>query len=215
MLTLLLRCRRVFSWRRITWTIDTMPNGTHTCRCCNSTSVALLGPRAQHYRLTTAMLASLAFLSKPRNPTTCAFEWFSLPQLTRFRHRVCIQRRQICGTWPRWRGQREPSPHYNQSIVEDMFVDQHSKYLRDAAAEVEYLEDACMLLKVWAARRGMLGAPDGFTGFVLSMLMSHLVTTGGKLNPLMDAQHLVKGALTPSPNLRPSPPAFARPSIKI
>ena len=93
-------------------------------------------------------------------------------------------------------GQREPSPHYNQSIVEDMFVDQHSKYLRDAAAEVEYLEDACMLLKVWAARRGMLGAPDGFTGFVLSMLMSHLVTTGGKLNPLMDAQHLVKGALT-------------------
>ena len=93
-------------------------------------------------------------------------------------------------------GERAASPNYNQSILEDMFVEEHGKYLRDAAAEVEYLDDACLLLKVWAARRGMLGAPDGFTGFVLSMLMSHLVTTGGKLSPLMDAQQLVKAALT-------------------
>ena len=42
----------------------------------------------------------------------------------------------------------------------------------------------------------MLGAPDGFSGFVLSTLMTHLVTTGGKLSPLMDTQQLVKAALT-------------------
>ena len=51
-----------------------------------------------------------------------------------------------------------------------------------------------MLLKVWAVRGGILGAPDGFTGFILSMLMTHFVTTGGKLNPLMDARQLVKGS---------------------
>lgn len=93
-------------------------------------------------------------------------------------------------------GERAPSPNYNQSILEDMFVEEHGKFLRDATGEVEYLEDACLLLKVWAARRGMLGAPDGFSGFVLSMLMTHLVTTGGKLSPLMDTQQLVKAALT-------------------
>ena len=75
-------------------------------------------------------------------------------------------------------GERAPSPNYNQSILEDMFVEEHGKFLRDATGEVEYLEDACLLLKVWAARRGMLGAPDGFSGFVLSVLMTHLVTTG-------------------------------------
>jgi U3 small nucleolar RNA-associated protein 22 len=93
-------------------------------------------------------------------------------------------------------GERPPSPHYSQSILEDMFFDEHAKYLQDAAAAAEYLEDACVLLKVWAARRGLLGAPDGFNGFVLSMLMAHLVSTGGKLSPLMDALQLVKGALT-------------------
>mmetsp|Transcript_27593 Transcript_27593/g.44198 ORF Transcript_27593/g.44198 Transcript_27593/m.44198 type:complete len:1100 (-) Transcript_27593:1628-4927(-) len=93
-------------------------------------------------------------------------------------------------------GGRLPSPHYNQSILEDMFYDEHAKYLRDAAATAEYLEDACVLLKVWAGRRGLLGAPDGFNGFVLSMLMAYLVSTGGKLSPLMDALQLVKGALT-------------------
>lgn len=93
-------------------------------------------------------------------------------------------------------GERAFSPHYNQSIMEDLFVTQHMNYLQDAAAEIEFLEDACVLLKVWAVRRGILGAPDGFTGFILSMLMTHFVTTGGKLNPLMDARQLVKGALT-------------------
>lgn len=93
-------------------------------------------------------------------------------------------------------GERSPSPHYNQSILEDMFFDEHAKYMHDAAAAAEYLEDACVLLKVWAAKRGLLGAPDGFNGFVLSMLMAHLVSTGGKLSPLMDALQLVKGALT-------------------
>ena len=75
-------------------------------------------------------------------------------------------------------GKRAPSPKYNQSILEDMFVEEHGMFLRNAAGELEHLKDACLLLKVWAARRGMLGAPDGFSGFVLSMLMTHLVTTG-------------------------------------
>ena len=93
-------------------------------------------------------------------------------------------------------GERVPSPHYNQSILEDMFFDDHAKYLQDAASTAGYLEDACVLMKVWAARRGLLSAPDGLNGFVLSMLMAHLVSTGGKLSPLMDALQLVKGALT-------------------
>lgn len=92
-------------------------------------------------------------------------------------------------------GVRCSSSHYNHSILEDMFLDVHAKYLQDAAASAEYLEDACVLLKVWAARRGLLGAPDGFNGFLLSMLMAHLVTNGCKLSPAMDAQQLVKGAL--------------------
>eukprot|EP00227_Mantoniella_beaufortii_P013523 CAMPEP_0197574888 /NCGR_PEP_ID=MMETSP1326-20131121/474_1 /TAXON_ID=1155430 /ORGANISM="Genus nov. species nov., Strain RCC2288" /LENGTH=1092 /DNA_ID=CAMNT_0043137551 /DNA_START=191 /DNA_END=3466 /DNA_ORIENTATION=+ len=91
---------------------------------------------------------------------------------------------------------RLASPHYNQSILEDMFLDEHIKFLRDAAQKAEFLEEACVLLKVWASRRGLLSAPDGFTGFVLSMLMAHLVSTGSKLSPLMDALQLVKCALT-------------------
>ena len=92
-------------------------------------------------------------------------------------------------------GDRSPSPHYNQTILEDMFTEEHARYFQKAASVAEHLEDACVLMKVWAARRGMLGAPDGFTGFVLSMLLAHLVSTGGKLSPLMDALQLVKGAL--------------------
>ena len=91
--------------------------------------------------------------------------------------------------------ERLPSPHYNHSIIEDMFMDEHIKYLRDAAEMAEYYEDACVLLKVWAAKRGILGAPDGFNGFVLSMILANLVCSG-KLSPQMDAQQLVKGALS-------------------
>ncbi|ACO64866.1 predicted protein, partial [Micromonas commoda] len=92
--------------------------------------------------------------------------------------------------------ERLPSPHYNHSIIEDMFMDEHIKYLRGAAETAEYYEDACILLKVWAAKRGLLGAPDGFNGFVLSMILAYLIRSGGKLSPQMDAQQLVKGALS-------------------
>ena len=40
--------------------------------------------------------------------------------------------------------------------MEDLFVTQHMNYLQDAAAEIEFLEDACVLLKVWAVRRAFL-----------------------------------------------------------
>jgi U3 small nucleolar RNA-associated protein 22 len=66
-----------------------------------------------------------------------------------------------------------------------MFVDEHVEYLKEAAVGADHLSDACVLLKVWAARRGLLAAPDGFTGFLLSMMLTYLVSTGGKLNPLM------------------------------
>ena len=92
--------------------------------------------------------------------------------------------------------ERLPSPHYNHSIIEDMFMDEHIKYLRGAAETAEYYEDACILLKVWAAKRGLLGAPDGFNGFVLSMILAYLIRSSGKLSPQMDAQQLVKGALS-------------------
>ena len=44
-------------------------------------------------------------------------------------------------------------PHYNHSIIEDMFMDEHIKYLRSAAETAEYYEDVSILLKVWAAKR--------------------------------------------------------------
>ena len=72
--------------------------------------------------------------------------------------------RRTCETWTRSPTERAPSPNYNRSILEDMFVEEHGKFLRDATGEVEYLEDACLLLKVWAARRGMLGRPRRVLG---------------------------------------------------
>jgi len=49
-------------------------------------------------------------------------------------------------------GERSASPHYSQSILEDMFVDEHVEYLKEASAGAAHLEEACVLLKVWAVQ---------------------------------------------------------------
>ena len=93
---------------------------------------------------------------------------------------------------------RLPTPRYNCSILEDMYILRHLRGLfrvakgdgargSTAAAAAQTTSrplpacpsflDACVLLKAWARRRGMLDAPDTFNGFLLSVLLAQLVCT--------------------------------------
>ena len=79
--------------------------------------------------------------------------------------------------------ERLPTPRYNCSILEDMYILRHLRGLYRVAKGDDHLPpcpsflDACILLKAWARRRGMLDAPDTFNGFLLSVLLAQLVNS--------------------------------------
>lgn len=68
------------------------------------------------------------------------------------------------------------TPHYNNSIVQDMYMSVHLETIHHWEQKCEYFADAVMLLKVWLSQRGMTGDTFGtLNGFTVTMLLVHLL----------------------------------------
>ncbi|KAE9041263.1 Nucleolar protein 6 [Phytophthora rubi] len=66
------------------------------------------------------------------------------------------------------------TPMYNNSILEDMMVRQHTRELHAALKEAPQLAEACILAKVWIRQRGFHKAMDSVNDFLVSMLLLYL-----------------------------------------
>ncbi|KAF9612335.1 hypothetical protein IFM89_038938 [Coptis chinensis] len=69
-----------------------------------------------------------------------------------------------------------PTPKYNTSILEDMFLVENSEYIRKVFVGWKELGEALILTKVWARQRSSIYAYDCINGFLLSVIMSFLAT---------------------------------------
>ncbi|TMW64746.1 hypothetical protein Poli38472_011626 [Pythium oligandrum] len=66
------------------------------------------------------------------------------------------------------------TPLYNNTILEDMMVRQHTRELHAALSESTSFVEACVLTKVWIRQRGFHKALDSVNGFLGSMLLLYL-----------------------------------------
>ncbi|XP_042444359.1 nucleolar protein 6-like isoform X2 [Zingiber officinale] len=77
-------------------------------------------------------------------------------------------------------GLAQATPIYNSSILEDMFLEENSEYVQKTFHEWKVLKEALILLKVWARNRNSLYSHDSLNGYLISMILSHLVVGSGE-----------------------------------
>ena len=90
---------------------------------------------------------------------------------------------------------KEGTPHINNGVLEEMHRLEHLKQLHAAGKLAPEFNAACCLLRIWARRRGMHERADGFSGFMLSMFLAHLVETR-KCSPGMSRYQMFRVAMT-------------------
>jgi U3 small nucleolar RNA-associated protein 22 len=83
-------------------------------------------------------------------------------------------------------GVPEPTPTYNSSILEDMFLEENSEFLKKTFSEWKELSDALILLKIWARQRSSIYVHDCLNGFLISVILSYLATHS-KINKALSA----------------------------
>ncbi|KAG7388325.1 Nucleolar protein 6 [Phytophthora pseudosyringae] len=66
------------------------------------------------------------------------------------------------------------TPMYNNSILEDMMVRQHTRELHAALKEAPQFAEACILAKIWLRQRGFHRSMDSVNDFLASMLLLYL-----------------------------------------
>ncbi|XP_070542039.1 nucleolar protein 6-like isoform X2 [Ptychodera flava] len=86
-----------------------------------------------------------------------------------------------------------PTPHYNNSIAMDMTINKNRHHL-ERICEYEGIKQGIVLLKVWIHQRQIDEGCHGFTGFVMSMLVSYLMLIR-KVNYLMNGYQVMRNAL--------------------
>ena len=87
------------------------------------------------------------------------------------------------------------TPHVNNGVLEEMHRLEHLKQLHAAGKLAPEFAAACCLLRIWARRRGMHAREDGFSGFMLSMFLAHLLETR-KCTPGMSRYQMFRVAMT-------------------
>ncbi|XP_072992362.1 uncharacterized protein [Typha latifolia] len=74
------------------------------------------------------------------------------------------------------------TPKYNSSILEDMFLVENAEFVKKAFQDWKSLEEAFVLLKVWARQRSSIFTHDCLNGYLISVIMSFLtVESGGNI----------------------------------
>ncbi|TDH70104.1 hypothetical protein CCR75_009087 [Bremia lactucae] len=66
------------------------------------------------------------------------------------------------------------TPMYNNSILEDMRLRQHTRELYAVLQDAPQFAEACLLAKVWLRQRGFQKAIDSLNGFLISMVLLYL-----------------------------------------
>ncbi|XP_010430490.1 PREDICTED: nucleolar protein 6 [Camelina sativa] len=69
-----------------------------------------------------------------------------------------------------------PTPTYNSSILEDMFLKENSEFIEKTFSEWKELGDALILLKIWARQRSSIYVHDCLNGFLISVILSYLAS---------------------------------------
>eukprot|EP00041_Stephanoeca_diplocostata_P025918 m.690451 g.690451 ORF g.690451 m.690451 type:complete len:1159 (+) comp22850_c1_seq1:187-3663(+) len=73
-------------------------------------------------------------------------------------------------------GAESATPHYNNCILQDMYMATHLEAIHLWGQKCDNFADAVMLLKVWLSQRGMTGETFGtLNGFSITMLLVHLL----------------------------------------
>ncbi|XP_064957513.1 uncharacterized protein LOC135581344 isoform X1 [Musa acuminata AAA Group] len=79
-------------------------------------------------------------------------------------------------------GLTQATPKYNSSILEDMFLEENSEFVRKAFHEWKSLKEALLLLKVWARNRSSIYTHNCLNGYLIAVILSYLtVESGGNL----------------------------------
>ncbi|PPS17856.1 hypothetical protein GOBAR_AA02726 [Gossypium barbadense] len=69
----------------------------------------------------------------------------------------------------------QPTPIYNCSILEDMYLEEKSNFVKKTFSGWKELGEALILLKVWARLRSSIYVHDCLNGFLISIIVSYLV----------------------------------------
>ncbi|XP_062204390.1 uncharacterized protein LOC133906481 [Phragmites australis] len=75
-----------------------------------------------------------------------------------------------------------PTLKYNSSILEDMFLEENAEFISSTFADWKALQEALVLLKVWARQRTSIYTHDCLNGYLISAILVYLaVDSGGSI----------------------------------
>ncbi|KAG6402464.1 hypothetical protein SASPL_134658 [Salvia splendens] len=85
------------------------------------------------------------------------------------------------------------TPKYNNSILEDMFIEENAEFIKRTFKGCKELGEALILLKVWA-RKASLYVHDCLSGFMITVITAYLVTKSGKnsISSSMNAMQILR-----------------------
>ncbi|KAL8250850.1 hypothetical protein R6Q59_034543 [Mikania micrantha] len=91
-------------------------------------------------------------------------------------------------------GVSEATPVYNNSLLEDMFMEHNAEFIKKAFTGWKPLQDALVLLKVWARQRSSIYTYDSLNGYLISIIMAYLASESGKarLNKAMTVMQIFR-----------------------
>ncbi|XP_063383076.1 nucleolar protein 6 [Cydia fagiglandana] len=79
-----------------------------------------------------------------------------------------------------------PTPYYNSSVLSDITASANIDFLKETLRNSENLKQAVVLLKIWLRQRKLQ-----VSGFVISMLVAHLVQTK-RINNIMSSYQIIR-----------------------
>ncbi|XP_074312667.1 uncharacterized protein LOC141648101 isoform X2 [Silene latifolia] len=90
-----------------------------------------------------------------------------------------------------------PTPKYNSSILEDIFIEEVSELTKGIFHGWEELGKALALMKVWARQRSSIYSHDCLNGHLITVIMSYLAQkgTGRSFNKSMSAMQIFRVTL--------------------
>ncbi|KAG2623176.1 hypothetical protein PVAP13_3KG040362 [Panicum virgatum] len=75
-----------------------------------------------------------------------------------------------------------PTPKYNCSILEDMLLEENAEFMSSTFADWKALQEALVLVKVWARQRTSIYTHDCLNGYLISAILVFLtVDSGGSI----------------------------------
>ncbi|KAG9448910.1 hypothetical protein H6P81_008875 [Aristolochia fimbriata] len=94
-------------------------------------------------------------------------------------------------------GVLQPTPKYNSSILEDMYLEDNATFVMTTFSGWKDLGEALILLKVWARQRSSVHAHDSLNGFLISVILAYLTTESGgnRINKSMKALQMFRVTL--------------------